>query len=247
MNGIIYLVINKITGRMYVGQTMREWVERKQEHWNKAYGKSKSYTKFYNDLRDYGWDSFYPVFLEENISTKKMLNKLEIYWIAKLNTFKNGLNSDRGGGSTWGYRHKEESKKKMSLAQQGEKGSSAILTEVQVREIKPQLIAGLSIREIARNYDVAPSTIQNIKCCRTWSHVMPELNEQLIRLVELDRQKNRKKVVLQLDKQTLEVIAEYSSAYEAFKETGIQNAHIGSCCLGKRTYAGGYIWRYREE
>ena len=41
-----------------------------------------------------------------------------------------------------------------------------------------------------------------------------------------------------------ELIAEYSSAREAERQTGCHNQHICDCCKGKRKSAGGYVWRY---
>ena len=38
------------------------------------------------------------------------------------------------------------------------------------------------------------------------------------------------------------LIAKYPSAFEAQRATGINNARISECCLGKTAKAGGYIW-----
>lgn len=53
------------------------------------------------------------------------------------------------------------------------------------------------------------------------------------------------KLVLQIDKTTNEVIAEFPSMHQVERELGI--SHISECCLGKRNTAGGYKWRYKEE
>ena len=42
-----------------------------------------------------------------------------------------------------------------------------------------------------------------------------------------------------------EFIAEYSSAAEAQKQTGIQRTVIGLVCKGKGKTAGGYVWKYK--
>lgn len=242
--GIIYFAICRISKEIYVGKSAYGLETRQGEHWRNSFGNRKLYTKFYNRIRDYGWDNLDWYLLEDNITTMEELSLLEEYWVDTCDSFLNGLNSVRGGGGTWGYKHRDDSRKKMSLAQQGEKGSSAILTDAQVTLIKPKLVAGISIREIAREYGVAPSTVQGIKKCRTWLHILPELNDQLIEIVALDRTKQAKKPVIQLDKVTKEFIAGYPSATEAGRETGIHPAHIGSCCMGKRTNAGKYKWLY---
>lgn len=50
------------------------------------------------------------------------------------------------------------------------------------------------------------------------------------------------KPIAQLDPITLEVLAEFSCAREAERETGISHAHIGDVCKGRRKHTGGYKW-----
>ena len=63
----------------------------------------------------------------------------------------------------------------------------------------------------------------------------------------IEKQINGKcsKLVLQIDKTTNEVIAEFPSINEVQRQLGI--SHISECCLGKRNTAGGYKWKYKEE
>ena len=52
------------------------------------------------------------------------------------------------------------------------------------------------------------------------------------------------KAVQQYSK-TGEFIAEYASAREAQKVTGIKNQGISLCCAGRQGTAGGYIWKFK--
>ena len=52
------------------------------------------------------------------------------------------------------------------------------------------------------------------------------------------------KPVLQIDKTTNEVIAEFPSTMEVQRQLGINNSSISQCCNGKRNTAGGFKWRY---
>ena len=52
--------------------------------------------------------------------------------------------------------------------------------------------------------------------------------------------------VLQYDKSG-NFIAEYKSAREAWKQTGISDTTIGLVCKGKGKTAGGFIWRYKND
>jgi outer membrane receptor for monomeric catechols len=55
---------------------------------------------------------------------------------------------------------------------------------------------------------------------------------------------SKKKPVLQLHKDTLEIIAEYPSIKDAQKITHIE--HISQVCNGKRKTAGGFIWKFKD-
>lgn len=56
----------------------------------------------------------------------------------------------------------------------GSERSTAILDEEKVREIKIKLRNNQSMASIAREYGVAPTTIQNIRDGRNWKHVKEE-------------------------------------------------------------------------
>lgn len=57
---------------------------------------------------------------------------------------------------------------------------------------------------------------------------------------------NRRKAILQLDKETNTIIKEWTGAKEAAKELGISQGHITNCCQGKRKTAYGFKWRYKK-
>lgn len=66
---------------------------------------------------------------------------------------------------------------------------------------------------------------------------------------EVLSQKNRNntkasKPVLQIDKETNEVIAEFPSTREIKRQFGYDNSHISACCRGKLKSSYGYIWKY---
>ena len=55
----------------------------------------------------------------------------------------------------------------------------------------------------------------------------------------------KSKPVLQIDKNTGEVIKEYPSTKEVERQLGIARGHITECAKGKAKSAGGYIWKYK--
>lgn len=54
-----------------------------------------------------------------------------------------------------------------------------------------------------------------------------------------------KKRVLQIDKKTGEIIAEYASLKEAGESSGTSRSSISSCCSGKLESAKGFIWKFK--
>lgn len=55
----------------------------------------------------------------------------------------------------------------------------------------------------------------------------------------------RSKAVYQYTKNG-EFVAEYPSTMEVQRKFGYRNSNISACCLGKKTMAYGFIWRYEK-
>lgn len=86
---LIYKAVNKVNGKIYVGQTTNTLEERKRQHLKKAHGGVK--THFYSAIRKYGDDAFeFSVVCEAK--TKEDLNLLETYYIQKYNSIQSGYN-----------------------------------------------------------------------------------------------------------------------------------------------------------
>lgn len=113
MNGIIYKVTNKVNGKIYIGQTIRNISERMGEH-------IRHHDTYFDVAIDkYGIDSFDVSIIDFSSDTDE-LNKKERHWIAFFNSLApNGYNLCEGGGVTNGFHHKEESKQKMSASKNG--------------------------------------------------------------------------------------------------------------------------------
>lgn len=104
---IIYKITNKMNGRVYIGQTIRPLEERIKEH------KRQKGCIMYKAFKKHGFENF-TIEIIDRADTIEELNEKEIYWINHYDSFVNGYNCCKGGGNTFGYRHTEESKKKMS-------------------------------------------------------------------------------------------------------------------------------------
>lgn len=95
--GVVYLIINMVNGKKYVGQTTQPLKKRFNQH-----AKSKK-THLGNAIRKYGVENFTIEVLEECYS-REQLNEREIFWIAKLNCkHPNGYNLTDGGKGLKGF------------------------------------------------------------------------------------------------------------------------------------------------
>lgn len=89
--GCIYMYTNNLNGKKYIGQTTRPLKIRHWQHLSQNAG--------YIDraLKKYGVENFILTILEDNIDDINELNKKEVYYIDKYNTFNDGYNLNRGG------------------------------------------------------------------------------------------------------------------------------------------------------
>lgn len=95
---IIYKCKNKISGKVYIGQTVKALESRIAEHIKIAKTKAKS--KFHKALLSYGVENFYwNILITAN--SKEELNTLEIRYINEYDSIKSGYNMIEGG--TGGY------------------------------------------------------------------------------------------------------------------------------------------------
>ncbi|QCH27181.1 GIY-YIG nuclease family protein [Clostridium tyrobutyricum] len=168
INGIIYVAECTVTGKRYVGQTVQGLEKRQADHRRDS---KRLDLKFYRAVQKYGWDSFTWAIIAEGVESVDSLNSLEKYWIKELDTFENGYNSTTGGE---GHLVTEETKRKISESQKGEKAHSWGKTGIKHPRSKPVLqldiltgtviaeFAGL--REAERVTGVKHCTISNV--CR---------------------------------------------------------------------------------
>lgn len=97
----IYIIINKINEKFYIGKTVDSISQRFHEHINDALT-NRLDTRFARAIRKYGPDNFY-VELLDIAYTKEELSQKEKYWIKFLDAIQEGYNSSEGGegGNTY--------------------------------------------------------------------------------------------------------------------------------------------------
>ncbi len=106
---IIYKVTNLITKKNYIGKSTKTLAERKKSHLKNV--KRGILCQFYNSIRKHGENNFiWEIIIECNEFL--LLNELEIFFIKKYDSFKNGYNMTLGGegGDTISNKSNEEKK-----------------------------------------------------------------------------------------------------------------------------------------
>lgn len=117
-SGYIYKVTNIINNKVYIGQTY--YINRRiKDHKRNAYHNPH----FKNAINYYGIDNFKFEILwqgqnKNRFLLKKILNHLEIFWIARYqsNQKDKRYNANAGGDGNVGLKYSEESRRKMSLS-----------------------------------------------------------------------------------------------------------------------------------
>lgn len=92
--GLIYMATNKVNGKSYIGLTTGTLENRRKQHKSQA---KRVDGLFQRAINKYGWDNFSWEVLEDGIDSIDDLNKREIYYIDKYDTFNKGYNMTLGG------------------------------------------------------------------------------------------------------------------------------------------------------
>lgn len=140
----IYKFTNKINNKSYIGQSINlegRYASHRRNYKNPNLAIYN--THFYQALRKYGFENFDYTVLEENDNfTLEDLNRLEIDYIAKFDSFYNGYNMNPGGGNT---------------------GSGYLLAPDTILAIKQDLkeALNLSFAGIQRKYNIASTGLMS--------------------------------------------------------------------------------------
>jgi group I intron endonuclease len=113
---IVYMAVNKIDGKMYIGVTSKSMEERKYRHQYVANRGSKHH--FHRALKKYGNEEFTWTVIEE-FQTYKEASNAEMLYISEYRKTNILYNMTDGGDGFRGVVFSKEARKKMSLAKIG--------------------------------------------------------------------------------------------------------------------------------
>lgn len=216
----VYKHVNKINGKVYIGQTALDVNIR----WKN--GKGYKNGIFKNAIKKYGWDNFEHVIIKEGL-TKEEANLLETSLIKEYKELGISYNITDGGEGALGYKHTDETKKKMSLRNRGKKIPEHVKIMVSTR------FKGIPFSE---EHKLKISIALKGKEKSEETKLKMRLNHNYHDLVE----------VIKYDKEG-NVICTYPSIADASRDTGVLQTHISRCARGKRQSAGGFKWKYKNE
>ena len=216
--GVIYKIASP-TGRTYIGKAKDL---RKRINSHKCASKKGLNILLHNSIRKYGWEAHAFEVLEEVDNSS--LNDREVALIKEHNTYwidnPMGMNMTVGGdGNKGSWMHKTELREWFSQKFTGE--GNPFYGKKHTEEWRKKKSKESSEYNKKNNITIAE-----------WG-------------VEKGREKVRRKIVCYDSKGKF--VKEYKSISEASNDLNISHSSIDPVLAGKRTNAGGYVFRYWEE
>lgn len=249
----VYVHINKINGKAYVGQSVNI-----EERWRSNGKNYEGCPKFYRAIKKYGWDNFEHILIEQNLLREEADQK-EKEFIEKYNSIKAGYNLKEGGlqgrlseqslikmgrSVSKGFKEHPERIEKIRQKAIGRKVSQDTKTKMMLNSRKTIVIdidgeIG-SIRYWAKklNMNHAPLLYKNN------NYGIDYLIKYIKLKLKNDSSVSRYKKVYKFDMNTRKLISEYQSIVDAAKDINVSPTCIISAAKGKYHSSGGYFWSY---
>lgn len=248
MYGFIYETTNNINGMKYIGQKTYD----KNGNW-KTYLGSGIYLK--RAVDKYGKENFRREILEE-CPSKETLDEREIYWIKYFDAvnsknYYNIASGGDGGNTIQGFSTERLNKLKKLHSEKlihhhqnrDEDFNSKLTKDIVINIIIPRLKNNEFNSDIAKDLNVSPRTINDIRHHKTWKKYTKDIVFDDIS----DRKrgkKSRKIVQYSLDGIKLKT---YCNATEAGIDVDVNPKMIMDVCSGNKRQCRGYVWRYNDE
>lgn len=218
----IYKITNLINGKVYIGQSTNI-KHRWKEHIQEAKNGIKKYA-LYNAMRKYGVENFSFEIIEECLEEE--LDKKEVSYIEKYNSYYGGYNSTLGGQGK-GFQKRINPQEIYDLWDQG-------LSVFEIGEQLKDKVGKTTIQKYLssyKNYSVKESNSRGIlrstKANEFWNN-NPDCNSSRNKVVQYDLWGK--------------YIASYDSYEDAERKTGIDSVVIGRVVNGIQNQAGGFQW-----
>jgi group I intron endonuclease len=269
MYGIIYCATNKVSGKVYIGQTTKTIEQRIKTHLRDM---KRLNSHFYSALRLYGKEGFIWKTID-SADTKQRLNEIEQYWIKFFEaTNKNkGYNLTKGG--TGGAQTDKEVLKKMSNASKGKHPSEETKKKIAESSRKSKMgslnpmfgkipwnkgkkLGPLSneqkkfISELHKGRKRSKETGEKISKALTGKPLSDEHKDKIRRIrlgtkaTHETRQKMKQSSKNKKPIKCVETNIIYESVNEASNLVHINDTNIRACLKKRQITAGSYHWQY---
>lgn len=254
MSGYIYLIINQINQKKYIGQTRRTIQQRYKEHLKLASSDDKRH--LYRAMRKYGVNNFTIQELEK-VEDNTDLDSREQYWIAYYDTYRAGYNETLGGEGYLQYDYNiiyryyiEHQRNTTETAQHFNCDISVVLNARRNNQDNPS------------DYFISDATeqkiLEEIASGMTNQDIAAKFHIHSDSVVRIKRKHGIKRYTYQLKKQAKKIIAtekatgikySFDSIREAARWLGNinYNQNIGACLHNRQKTAYGYTWQYQEK
>lgn len=218
-NYCIYMHINKIDGKVYIGQTC----QKPEDRWKNGFGYKKG-THFRNAINLYGWENFEHIVWANNLTLEEA-NRVERLLISLWDARnpEKGYNICFGGDN---HNISDETKRKIGATKVGNQN---MLGKHHSEETKKKI----------------SDSHKGEKCYNYGKHLSNEHKRAISQSLNGRKNTWQSKKVVQLTKDD-EVIHVFDSGCDAEKQTGICNTSIFRA-IRTGICAGGYRWKYYEE
>ena len=215
-NYIIYKVENTENGWVYIGSTTTSVEVRMIDHFTKAENQTGHY--FHQEIATYGPASFTWEQID-TASSNDELAQIEKQYIEQYDSYRNGYNSDSGGGF-------KKTVYQYSIDDGTLTGTFDCLDS-----------AARAVSADKKAISKACLNVNNLYNGFYWSY---EYTEPFVPNYDA-----RRKEVIQMDMEG-NIVAVYKSVAEASESTGANRSSIAKCCRDEYKSASGFRWKYKE-
>lgn len=254
----IYCFTNLLNNKKYIGSTIQQPNIRYNQHiYNSKHQNNNKYNyPLYQAFRKYGVENFQYEILLQKDCTEKEIREIEREYIKKYNSLSpNGYNQTLDTkhpiNDVIAYNKMSNTKRENApkVAETNAEGTKIIKIFRSASDCSEEI--GIDIKKIGA-------------CCRgerkstqdRFFHWVDEKNNIIIKKYNRDPYKGAKgttqkqktnRLVGKYDLKTNKLLNKYESIALAARENNCDASGISKTCRGKRSYCGGFIWRYLDE
>lgn len=258
--GYIYKITNIINNKCYIGETIQTPEKRWKDH-KSAFKRNGGCTALKSAILKYGLENFKFEVLIICFDQDRLI--YEKQYIKKYNSLApNGYNILEGGQEgVLGYKHSEETKKKISLKSKENSSKPEIkeMSRQRAIELNNRIKSGEIVKKSEKWYKALQEGRIGNKGGKTNEETKKKIREGLKKYFEHNssspiNKERHSEIMTKINGRKIEqytkdniLVSYYDSIVLAGKATGIKPNTIQAAASGKMKTAFGFIWKYATE